>query len=383
MKKLQLLILLMTLSFPAFADMTNDLQAAAYQGKLQEVKRLIQKGADVNARDSHKDTALHSAAQGGKLEVVKYLLKKGADVNAKNNNGTTPLHFAAEYGHKNVVKWLLTSGADANAKNTGPETPLFLAVKKGHKDIARILLSKGAKIEEKMAYGGTALHLAAADNNHNAVTLLISLGAKINAKDENGRTPLFYGVQNNLFKMIKLLISHGANINARDKEGKTPLDYAIRLHNEDTMKNYLIKLGAKRSPKSNNIIWILEGKEFKDREKNDVRFYSDENKLRLRFRKPGIGGLWELSGYGDYQITKGNSKSLQGTFTAKLVQYHPTYGFRKAPRPTRNSVRCEWSVSYEDYYNEYKEMKIKRLILKLKVYYKYETKTRDLTLKEV
>jgi len=78
----------------------------AEKGKLLAVKKAIEKGADVNAREGFwGDTPLHEAAAGGHLEVVKYLVENGAEVNAKTKIvGWTPLHVAAMKGHLEVVK---------------------------------------------------------------------------------------------------------------------------------------------------------------------------------------------------------------------------------------------------------------------------------------
>ena len=64
------------------------------------------------------------ACQNGHEAIVSLLLEKGADVNAKNNDGWTPLHWASENGHEAIVSLLLEKGADVNAKDNDGETPL-------------------------------------------------------------------------------------------------------------------------------------------------------------------------------------------------------------------------------------------------------------------
>ena len=50
------------------------------------------------------------AAEAGNVEQVRLLIGKGADVNAKDNYGYTPLHFAAHAGHKDVAEVLKKHG---------------------------------------------------------------------------------------------------------------------------------------------------------------------------------------------------------------------------------------------------------------------------------
>ena len=58
---------------------STPLQLAAIQGKIKAMKALIKAGADINARNARKLTALHMAVAEGRLEVARFLLDEGAD----------------------------------------------------------------------------------------------------------------------------------------------------------------------------------------------------------------------------------------------------------------------------------------------------------------
>ena len=60
----------------------------------------------MNRRDDEGNTVLIEAASCGHLEIVKYLIEKGADINAKNRNGNTALVEATSKGHLEIVKLL-------------------------------------------------------------------------------------------------------------------------------------------------------------------------------------------------------------------------------------------------------------------------------------
>jgi len=103
------------------------LHRAAWDGRASAVKRLLEKGEDVNVRDKRGETPLHFAAIKGDKKTVEVLIAHGADVNAReDNHRCTPLHYAAGFARVEMVKLLLSAGADANARSIKDSTPLDL-----------------------------------------------------------------------------------------------------------------------------------------------------------------------------------------------------------------------------------------------------------------
>ena len=226
------------------------LHKAARIGDVSEVKKLLAKGAEVNAETSDGWTPLHEAASKGHLNVVKALLAKGAAVNAKNKYGYTPLHYAARHGHLDVVKALLAKGAEVDAKNKDGKTPLHYAAEDGHLDVVKELLSKGAEVDAKNKDGKTPLHYAAEDGHLDVVKELLSKGAEVDAKNKDGRTPLHYAAEDGLLDVVKELLSKGAEVNAKNKYGTTPLLEAAVDGHLDVVK-VLITKGAEVNAKNN------------------------------------------------------------------------------------------------------------------------------------
>ena len=68
-------------------------------------------------------TSIYEAAEEGQIEEVKKLLLAGADLNIKTKFMETPLHFAAENGQKEVAELLIDKGADVNANAKWERTP--------------------------------------------------------------------------------------------------------------------------------------------------------------------------------------------------------------------------------------------------------------------
>lgn len=174
---------------------------------------------DVNAPvDNDGSTALHRAAQFNRLDEVKALLEKGANVNAANNIGITPLHLAAQAGHTELVALLLSHKADIKAKDVFGLTALHFAAQYGHVDTIDMLLDKGADIESKTnTQGLTPLHWAAFGGHVESIKCLLAYGANINARDNTGNTPLTWAEAYGQHDMARLLARKGGKGHAHEK----------------------------------------------------------------------------------------------------------------------------------------------------------------------
>jgi len=154
--------------------------------------------------------SLHEAAAVGDIEQVKSLISKGADVNARDVWDQTPLHRAAAYGHKDLAELLIAKGADVKAQSKGASTygtALYAAATEGHKDVAELLIANGADVNAKDRYGYTPLYLAWKSD---IAELLIVNGADLKAKDKKGQTPLSYWKEVGTGEIAELLRKHGA-----------------------------------------------------------------------------------------------------------------------------------------------------------------------------
>ncbi|BET33542.1 MULTISPECIES: ankyrin repeat domain-containing protein [Wolbachia] len=114
---------------------------------MKEIVRLIEAGADINAKDKNERTPLHAAAEHSSTKAVKVLIEAGADINAKDKNERTPLHIAAVKGYTEIVKVLIDLGADINAKDKNKKTPLHRATEIGFTDICEVILNHIARLE--------------------------------------------------------------------------------------------------------------------------------------------------------------------------------------------------------------------------------------------
>lgn len=98
----------------ANANGETPVMIAALHGRLDWVRRLLDRGAAVN-RDGW--TPLHYAASGPEPQVVELLLDRGARIDAPSPNRSTPLMLAARYGDERNALLLAQRGADRAARN--------------------------------------------------------------------------------------------------------------------------------------------------------------------------------------------------------------------------------------------------------------------------
>lgn len=94
------------------SEQEGSLLIAAAKGDTKTVKDLLDKGVNVNTRDSDSGTsALGHAVYGGHADTVQLLIERGADVNAKTNEGHSVLAFATMRNHKDLAEILRKAGA--------------------------------------------------------------------------------------------------------------------------------------------------------------------------------------------------------------------------------------------------------------------------------
>ena len=154
----------------------NQLYDAAWFGKEDQVDEILSReGITINVTNQNRlsdqfgRTALHYAARRDKINPIKLLLKKNADLNLKERNGATPLHFAAEKGHLKVVQYL-AYGSDLKAVDNLNNTPkdvsknneikefltkLEILKEDGHEFDVMVMCNQDKKVEEllKIRFG--------------------------------------------------------------------------------------------------------------------------------------------------------------------------------------------------------------------------------------
>lgn len=120
----------------------TSLICAVDKGHCNMAELLVDRGACINIKDRHFQTALHHSVQKNQQRLVKLLLVEGqCEVNAADLNGDTALHIAASKGLVEMARILLsTPGVDVNVQNVRGSTPLLSAVESGFTRVVELLL---------------------------------------------------------------------------------------------------------------------------------------------------------------------------------------------------------------------------------------------------
>ena len=274
----------------SLSEASRGLLDAVDKGNIEEVKRQLASGADVNAHGA-VGFPINQATQFGHKAIIELLISKGADVNVKDIQGFTPLHRVAFDGHVKMAELLIEKGAELNVKNGWHSTPLVEAALGNQLELVKLLISKGADVNlvdnrnqtaldrvsgpvgtgnKEIAdllrkHGGKtgeelkaelpkleieqSLLQAIKAGNIEAVKQHLEAGTDVNASDNLGRTALHKasGWQGQS-EIVELLISNGADVNAKRSDGAIPLHYAVyynRMENAEILLSNGADLNAK------------------------------------------------------------------------------------------------------------------------------------------
>ena len=279
----------------------SDVADAVMRGDKSAVRALLERNADVNARQADGATALQWAVYRGDLDTAELLIHAGADVNAANRDGATALSLACTGGNAALIDALLKAGADPNERLPQAETALMMASRTGRVEAMKVLLDQGADVNAKEALRGTtALMWAASQGYPAAVQLLIERGAEVSARSNpaprgkapyvtpskrrpapgtppaaepqratqgvtqqratpeldlvgGGLTALVYAVRQNDLDSIAILLAAGAEVNQVTSYGWSPLLVAT-LNRNYKVGSFLLERGADPNL-ANNGLW--------------------------------------------------------------------------------------------------------------------------------
>ena len=221
----------------------------------QEKKRLLDKMANKlleETADAEPETAVQAtvrelcaAAQDGNVKEMKRLMKRGADITATDYDGRSLLHLAAGNGHIDALHFILRQkNVNVNALDRWHNTPLNEALKANQPGAVELLRKHHAVVVNKEI--GSRLCRAAALNKRDELETMAGRGVNLKCADYDGRTPLHLAASEGHVELVQWLLKQNVNVAPIDRFGYTSADDAAR-HKHKSIAKLLKKAATKQA----------------------------------------------------------------------------------------------------------------------------------------
>jgi len=223
------------------------------EGRTTAVKLFLKAGMNPNIVDTHhilsgssgSTSAFMDVVSTGRPDMAIAFVEAGADVNARDTSRFTALMHAALRGEPKLVDALINAGADVNAAVGSGSTALILAVGGGgNPDSALVdmMLKSVGNLKESLdenarpRQGGGTSAIPESAPAQELVKALIRAGADVNVQTAHGDTPLMYSVHSGRAEMVKILLENGADADLKNMSGETALMVAQRKGRADIVE---------------------------------------------------------------------------------------------------------------------------------------------------
>ncbi len=208
------------------------LHLAVVVGRQEIAELLLDRGAEMEGTDQDGRTALHYScgalipAEAVEIGMVRFLVERGAQVEARDVGNGSPLFAAIEAHRLDIAEYLIDHGADCGVV-TSLGTLMESACKSDDTAVFQFLRSKGLPLENPrffdletrqiMGPTGTLLHVAAIYGSATVAKALLSAGAERDAVQFNvlrktEQTPLELALEFGQVEVAKVLLEAGAKI---------------------------------------------------------------------------------------------------------------------------------------------------------------------------
>ncbi|XP_025115855.1 ankyrin-3-like isoform X1 [Pomacea canaliculata] len=234
----------------------SGLHLAAKEGHLSVVMELLNRGANCAARTRKNNTPLHVAALARQSQVTQILLERGADINAVSETGFTPLYLAAQENGSDIACMLLQAGADQRIHTVDGFSPLAVAVQQENAEVINVLLPNwrasapeyAFRLLEELGLDCPDVFRYTAEGNFVELRKAIRSGSDVNQTLKDGLSPLHLAVVLGDLQMVKELISHGAFPSTISEKLSSPLITACHSCRRDIIQA-LLSAGANPNDK--------------------------------------------------------------------------------------------------------------------------------------
>ena len=209
----------------------EEFASAIRNGDIAAVRRFIDSGANLNARDYTYGRPLLAVAttatdERGKIEVVQMLIDAGADVNNFDSGGRPMVNVTALRGSSESLRVLLNAGADPNVRDMSGYPALERAFQRNSPEVIHVLVEGGADVNARDHAGDPLLYHQLTFGSIENVQAFIEAGADVHGLSKRG-VPLLRSAISGGIELIRIMLDAGADVNARGTGGRPVLAYAM------------------------------------------------------------------------------------------------------------------------------------------------------------
>jgi ankyrin repeat protein len=225
------------------------LHRAALTNQKSIAKSLIAKGTPIDPVDRYGRTPfLYVARQWGNVEFGKLLLDKGAELNAKDMDNQMALNLAAWRGFNDFIDFLLDNGAEYDTSRSGDRFMLLSSASCGSSRLFKEVLEKETGLLSDGSFQRRVMDTAIQGGSVEIVKLLLSENISLN-NDANvyGWTPSHYAALNGHAAMLRFLAENKFDLNLRTRSGKSLFNIA-QENNLDDVVQTIIELNGDTGP---------------------------------------------------------------------------------------------------------------------------------------
>lgn len=208
----------------------------ASQDQTSVIKAFLDVGADVDARNTSNDTALHMAIVHKQTEVAKTLVAANADVNLRGRFNRTALHIAVIQREKALVELLVAAGADVNARDESNCTALHMAATQGEGEVLKLLVAAHADVNSRDQRSQTALHMAVIQCEDQELRPFCSSDVLFSTNVSSHRIDIDESCRGKRVEMVRVLLDAGAEVDLKTDDGLTAYNLASKLGRDELMR---------------------------------------------------------------------------------------------------------------------------------------------------
>ena len=177
------------------AGANAELLAAAAAGDADAIAAALRAGADIEARDERRRTALLLAAAADRVAAARLLVAQGADPDALDDRHDTPWLVTGVTGSVAMLEALLPANPDLTIRNRFGGISVIPASERGHVAYVRRVVETGIDVDRVNDLGWTALLEAVilgdgGERHQEIVRILLAAGADPSLADSGGVTAL-------------------------------------------------------------------------------------------------------------------------------------------------------------------------------------------------